>query len=110
MARVLPEGVGVTGDCAQMRRCCCHHRPSHLCFDRRCAVDVEIRTPAEIAGDFRRSLDRFLDSHTFPNDEGFTIHWSEPMGAEVIHHISFETAEVAEAFQTSWRCDANERE
>jgi hypothetical protein len=73
-------------------------------------VDVEIRTPAEISADFRRSLDRFLDSHTFSNDEGFTIHWSEPHGAEVIHHVRFETAEVAEAFQSSWRSDVNDRE
>lgn len=73
-------------------------------------MDVEIRTPAETSADFKRSLHRFLDSQTFSNDEGFTIHWAEPMGAEVIHHVSFETAEVAEAFQTSWRCDAFDRE
>jgi hypothetical protein len=73
-------------------------------------VDVEIRTPAEIAADFKRSLHRFLDSHIFLNDEGFTIHWAEPQGTEVLHHIRFETAEVAEAFQSSWRCDAWDRE
>ncbi len=73
-------------------------------------MDVEIRTPAETSADFKRSLNRFLDSHTFSNDEGFTIHWAEPHGMEVIHHLRFETAAVAEAFQSSWRGDVFDRE
>ncbi|HEY2662193.1 MAG TPA: hypothetical protein VGI79_20920 [Caulobacteraceae bacterium] len=73
-------------------------------------MDVEIRTPAETSADFQRSLNRFLDSRTFSNDEGFTIHWAEPQGTEVVHHVSFETPEVAEAFQSSWRTDTFDRE
>ena len=73
-------------------------------------MDVEIRTPAENSADFKRSLNRFLDSHTFLNDEGFTIHWAEPQGTEVIHHVRFETAEVAAAFQSSWRGDLFDHE
>lgn len=73
-------------------------------------MDVEIRTPVETAADFKRSLNRFLDSHAFSEDEGFTIHWAEPQGTEVLHHVRFETAAVAEAFQVTWRGDVMDRE
>ena len=73
-------------------------------------MDFEIRTPTEAAADFKRSLNRFLDSHSFDNDEGFTMHWSEPHGAEVIHHVTFETVAVAEAFRSTWRGSEFDRE
>ena len=73
-------------------------------------MEFEIRTPAETSADFKRSLHRFLDSRSFANDEGFTMHWAEPQGAEVVQHVSFESAEVAAAFHTTWRDDGLERE
>ena len=73
-------------------------------------MDVEIRIPAETSADFQRSLNRFLVSRAFSDDEGFTMHWAEPQGMEVVHHVSFETREVAEAFQSSWRTDIFDRE
>ncbi|MDR3507148.1 MAG: hypothetical protein P4L64_04540 [Caulobacteraceae bacterium] len=73
-------------------------------------MDVVIQTPAEASADFKRSLQRFLVSRSFVNDEGFTIHWSEPRGDAVIQHLHFENAEIAEAFQLCWRGDVFERD
>lgn len=70
-------------------------------------MDVVIQTPTEHSADFMRSLHRFLDTRAFGDDEGFTIYWAEPRGDAVLQHISFDSVELAEAFQVSWSRDAH---
>ncbi len=69
------------------------------------SLDVLIQTPTEQSAAFKRSLQRFLDVGSFGRDEGFTMHWSEPRGDAVLQHVSFDSAAVAQAFETSWRLD-----
>ena len=68
-------------------------------------MDVLIETPTEFSTAFKRNLQRFLEAGSFPQDQGFTIHWTEPRGDAVLQHVSFDSAAVAEAFETSWRLD-----
>jgi len=68
-------------------------------------VDVVIQTLIEHSADFKRSLYRFLDTHVADQDDGFTIHWTEPQGDCALQHVRFESVAAAEAFQSGWRSD-----
>ena len=65
-------------------------------------MDLTIVIAADRTDELKLSLFRFLERLAKDDAEGFAMHWSEQNGSQILHHVHFDSATAALAFEREW--------